>query len=110
MPNVANATHTPAHSAAFRNAHAAPSRPNDRLDPCTQFVIFTHLQAMSDPLPRDELLMVVEAFPGIGSVAKSLLERDILRAGATDPGAGGFVGLLHQRPTSSSEASLDIQW
>jgi hypothetical protein len=64
---------------------------------------------MPDPLPRDELLMVVEAFPEVGSVAKILLHGDILPAGETDPGAGGYVGRLYQPPVSGSEASPNIQ-
>ena len=75
--------------------------------------LFTHLQAMPDPLPRDELLMVVEAFPEIGSIAKNLLDGDILPTGATDPGVGvgavGYVGRLHHPPASRGEASPNTQ-
>ena len=75
----------------------------------TQCGFPTFLQVMPDSLTHNELLMVVEAFPVLGSVAKFLLENDILLASATDSGAGGFLGQLPQPQDASNAASPDIQ-
>ena len=74
--------------------------------------------AMPDFMTRGKLLMVLEAFPGtlpgIGSVAKKLLEEDILPASATDSGPGGFHGRLRQPPAqppdADNEAGPVCQW